>query len=71
MKHIVLGSALALLALLSNAWSTGDHPWRALDQGLWAVAGVDLTLLACSVVACSLGWHFTTSTGMVAGRNKQ
>lgn len=50
-------SALALLALLSNAWSTGDHPWRALDQGLWAVAGVDLTLLACSVVACSLGWH--------------
>lgn len=50
-------SALALLALLSNAWSTGDHPWRALDQGLWAVAGVDLTLLACAVLAGSFGWR--------------
>lgn len=50
-------SALALLAVLSNAWSTGDHPWRALSQGLWAVAGVDLALLVSALLAGSLGWR--------------
>ncbi|PYG78401.1 MULTISPECIES: PepSY domain-containing protein [unclassified Pseudomonas] len=48
-------SALALLAVLSNAWSTGDHPCRALSQGLWSVAGVDLALLASALLAGSLG----------------
>ncbi|KIC83571.1 MULTISPECIES: PepSY-associated TM helix domain-containing protein [Pseudomonas] len=50
-------STLALLAVLSNAWSTGDHPWRALSQGLWAVAGVDLALLVSALLAGSLGWR--------------
>ncbi|MNF07047.1 hypothetical protein D3C80_2071330 [compost metagenome] len=50
-------SALALLAVLSNAWSTGDHPWRALSQGLWAVVGVDLALLACALLAGGVGWR--------------
>ncbi|HDS1705653.1 PepSY-associated TM helix domain-containing protein [Pseudomonas putida] len=50
-------SALALLAVLANAWSTGDHPWRALSQGLWAVVGVDLALLACALLAGGVGWR--------------
>lgn len=50
-------SALALLAVLANAWSTGDHPWRALSQGLWAVAGIDLALLLCALLAGNLGWR--------------
>lgn len=50
-------SALALLAVLANAWSTGDHPWRAFSQGLWAVAGIDLALLASALLAGSLGWR--------------
>ena len=49
--------ALALLAVLSNAVTTGDHPWRALDHGLWAVAGVDLVLLGSAVLAASIGWR--------------
>lgn len=49
-------SALALLAVLANAWSTGDHPWRAFSQGLWAVAGIDLAMLASALLAGSLGW---------------
>ncbi|MFD2640941.1 PepSY-associated TM helix domain-containing protein [Pseudomonas japonica] len=59
-------SALALLAVLSNAWSTGDHPWRALSQGLWAVAGVDLVLLGSALLAGSLGWRLRR--GAAAGR---
>lgn len=57
-------SALALVAVLSNAWSTGDHPWRAFGQGLWAVAGVDLALLACAVLAGSLGWRLRRRAAM-------
>lgn len=57
-------AALALLAVLANAWSTGDHPLRALGQGLWAVAGVDLVLLACAVLAGSLGWRLRRRAAM-------
>lgn len=56
-SHCLAISALALVAVLSNAWSTGDHPWRALGQGLWPVAGVDLALLVCAVLSGSLGWR--------------
>ncbi|MNH47306.1 hypothetical protein D3C79_1104790 [compost metagenome] len=53
-------SVMALLAVLSNAWSTGDHPWRALSQDLRAVAGVDLALLASACLlaawAGACGW---------------
>ncbi len=50
-SHLLLISALALLAVLSNAWSTGDHPWRAMNQRLSAVAGVDLALIIVALLA--------------------
>jgi hypothetical protein len=34
-----------------NAVTTGDHPVRALADGKWAVAGVDLMLLATAATA--------------------
>jgi uncharacterized iron-regulated membrane protein len=55
--HLLLISALALLAVLSNAWSTGEHPWQAMNQGLWAVAGVDLVLMLCALLAGLWGWR--------------
>jgi uncharacterized iron-regulated membrane protein len=53
--HLVLISALALLAVLSNAWSTGDHPWRAINQRLSAVAGVDMALMIIALLTGSMG----------------
>ena len=49
--HCLMICALALMAVLSNAWHTGDPPWRAISHGLPAVAGVDLGLLVTAVVA--------------------
>lgn len=43
----VLGVSCALL----NALSTGDHPLRAAARGMWAVAGVDMLLLAAAALA--------------------
>ena len=42
---------LAAGCVLLNAVTTGDHPLRALAQGKWAVAGVDLMLLALAALA--------------------
>ncbi|WP_063342530.1 MULTISPECIES: PepSY-associated TM helix domain-containing protein [Pseudomonas] len=53
--HLLLISALALLAVLSNAWSTGDHLWRAMNQRLSAVAGVDLALMIIALLAGIMG----------------
>lgn len=39
----ICAGALACVAL--NAITTGDHLWRSVANGLWAVAGVDLMLL--------------------------
>lgn len=44
---------LAVGCVLFNALTTGDHPLRSLMDGQWAVAGVDLTLLALALLA---GW---------------
>jgi uncharacterized iron-regulated membrane protein len=44
-------AGLALAAVLANWLSTGDHILRALDRGLWAVAGMDLLLLLTAGVA--------------------
>ena len=58
-------SALAVLAVISNAWSTGDHPWHAIRQGFTAVAGVDLALLAVALLAASVGWRLRNRAGAV------
>ncbi|MDT1817931.1 PepSY domain-containing protein, partial [Acinetobacter baumannii] len=42
---------LAASCVLLNALTTGDHPLRALIDRKWAVAGVDLMLLALAVLA--------------------
>lgn len=42
---------LALACVLLNGFTTGDHPLRALAAGQWAVAGVDLMLLALAALA--------------------
>jgi uncharacterized iron-regulated membrane protein len=44
-------AALAALAVVLNAATTGDHLGRTLSAGYWPVAGVDLMLLAFSFVA--------------------
>jgi hypothetical protein len=56
---------LAVLAVVSNAWSTGDHPWQAIKHGLTAVAGVDLVLLGVALLAARVGWRLHSRSGAV------
>jgi uncharacterized iron-regulated membrane protein len=42
---------LAAAAVVLNAVTTGDHLGRTLSAGYWPVAGVDLMLLVCALVA--------------------
>lgn len=42
---------LAILAVALNALTTGDHLLRTLGHGQWAVAGLDLMLLATAIAA--------------------
>ncbi|WP_343729762.1 PepSY-associated TM helix domain-containing protein [Duganella sp.] len=44
-------AAGAVACVLLNAITTGDHPLRALADGKWAVAGVDLMLLTVAGLA--------------------
>ncbi|MFL6611490.1 MAG: PepSY-associated TM helix domain-containing protein [Pseudomonas sp.] len=63
--HCLAISVLAVLAVVSNAWSTGDHPWQAIKDGLPAVAGVDLVLLGVALLAASVGWRLRSRSGAV------
>ncbi|HVK95060.1 MAG TPA: PepSY-associated TM helix domain-containing protein [Noviherbaspirillum sp.] len=45
---------LALACVLLNAVTTGDHPVRAVSSGMWAVAGMDLMLLALALFAAKV-----------------
>jgi hypothetical protein len=44
-------SAVALLAVLVNAATTGDHLGRTVTEGNWPVAGVDLALLVVATLS--------------------
>ena len=44
-------AALAVLAVLLNWATTGDHLLKTLGQGYWPVAGLDLALLASAAIA--------------------
>jgi uncharacterized iron-regulated membrane protein len=46
-----IAAALAAAAVLLNALTTGDHLARTVAQGQWAVAGMDLVLLAGAAAA--------------------
>lgn len=50
-EQTVVIAGLAGLAVVLNALTTGDHLPRTLAQGRWAVAGMDLMLLAAAIVA--------------------
>lgn len=56
-EHLLVISAMALLAVFSNAWSTGDHPLQSMKRGLPAVAGVDLALMLIALLAGVIGWR--------------
>jgi uncharacterized iron-regulated membrane protein len=43
-------SVFAFCAVMLNALSTPDHLLRTLWQGNWAIAGIDLALLLCSLL---------------------
>ena len=56
-------AGLAMLAVLLNAVTTGDHLARSLSEGLWAVAGMDLMLLAGAAIAALTAGRLRRRTG--------
>lgn len=46
---------LGVACVLLNALTTGHHPLRAAADGMWAVAGMDLMLLAAAALAFRAG----------------
>lgn len=48
-------AALAVVAVVLNAVTTGDHLIKTIAEGYWPVAGVDLTLLATAAIAVKAG----------------
>ena len=44
-------AAIALLAVVLNWVTTGDHVFSTIGAGLWSIAGMDLVLLAGAVTA--------------------
>ena len=53
-------SVLAVLAVLLNWATTGDHLIRTIATGYWPVAGVDLSLLAGGAIAFLVARRLTT-----------
>ncbi|MEM6409777.1 MAG: PepSY-associated TM helix domain-containing protein [Pseudomonadota bacterium] len=49
-------AAIAVLAVLANWWTTGDHILRTAAEGVWSVAGTDLTMLAGAAIAAAAGF---------------
>lgn len=63
-------AALAPLCVLLNALSTGDHLLRTLSDGQWAVAGMDLLLLAGAALAAGTALRLGRKTQPAARRAK-
>ena len=57
-----LTGCLALLAVVLNALTTGHHLARSLAEGLWAIAGMDLMLLAGACIAVLSAWRLRRRT---------
>ena len=61
-QHLAWHEQAALIAMLAaaaaalNAATTGQHLGTSVQQGLWAVAGMDAMLLVTSALAW-LAWH--------------
>ncbi|UUZ76531.1 hypothetical protein LP414_02190 [Polaromonas sp. P1(28)-13] len=52
-------AGLALLAVMLNWATTGQHLAHTLGHGLWAVAGMDLALLVAAGLAAVTARHLT------------
>lgn len=52
-------AGLALLAVALNWLTTGQHLVHTLGHGLWAVAGMDLLLLAAAGLAAGMARRLT------------
>jgi uncharacterized iron-regulated membrane protein len=64
-------AALALVAVLLNALTTGDHLVRSLaHRHLWAVAGMDLLLLAAGAVSLIAVCRWRDFAGPAQNRSK-
>lgn len=64
--------AMAFLAMILNAATTGDHPIHTLMQGNWAVAGTDFVLLLVTLVAMwTVRCHYRKAVGAVEIRADQ
>ena len=50
-------TVLAVVAVLSNWATTGDHLVRTIASGYWPVAGLDLALLAAAGIAAVAAWR--------------
>lgn len=53
---LLIGGA-ALLAVLLNGVTTGDHLVRSVGSGVWAIAGTDLVLLVSVALAWLVAWR--------------
>jgi uncharacterized iron-regulated membrane protein len=59
-------SGFAVACVLLNAITTGDHLLRAAGNGMWAVAGIDLMLLAVAALAAYAARRLAGKTARVA-----
>ena len=73
MRHLVTWmsrTALAVLAVLLNWATTGDHLLKTLEQGFWPVAGLDLALLVSGGIAVTVARKLRRrEQGLDAGRS--
>ena len=53
---------LALICVVLNAVTTGDHPIRALLSGMWAVAGMDIMLIMLALLAARTARRLASKT---------
>jgi uncharacterized iron-regulated membrane protein len=67
-EQSALLAVLAATAVALNWTSTGHHLVHTLGQGLWAVAGMDLLLLASAAIAAWTARHLARKAGAASSR---
>lgn len=71
-RQLALGALLALgLPLLNGLSSEHGHLLATLARGDWALAGVDLGLLAAGVISALCAWHFAQPQQAVVPRGRR
>ena len=64
-------AAMAVLAVILNWVTTGDHLIKTVNEGYWPVAGVDLFLLLSAVLAVVAARRVKARTAPVVHTNRQ